>query len=805
MMKTVFTTILLLCSFLLLSAQHLSLKGSIIDSLSQQPLSYATISLNSNDKILKSMLSDEQGNFEFTALEAKEYQLSFVNMGYLPKDIAADLRKLNNPLLDMGIIKLVINKQQLKEVVITVAKPLVKQEADRISYDLQTDPESKAKNVLEMMKKVPLLSLDAEDNIQLKGSGSFKILINGKPSGLIERNPKEVLRSMPASSIEKIEVITTPPAKYDGEGLAGIINIITHKDVANGYNASMNAKQSFVTGGPSIGGSYTFKSGKLGITSYGGLAAYQQPMTIQSFNRETSGSNANTLYQNGERSNHSRNGYINAELSYELDSLNLISGQLGYNQSHSFNAAIQYSETIEGDVLQQRYSLGTVGEGNGDGLDLAINYQLGFKSNKNRMLTFSYRYFKYKNSSDDGLAVNDAFQYDLPDYQQYNDGRSSEQTFQLDYTHPYKKLVIEAGLKGILRANNSDFSYWAFNNQSGIFVEDSGRSNAFRNSQDVIGFYNSYQYKLKDWAFKGGIRVEKTFIDANFISTNSQLQQDYLNFIPSISINRNFKNGHSVSLGFNTRMQRPGIYQLNPFVDRSNPAFERSGNPDLHPTTGKILQLSYSHFKKANMNTSIGYMFINDLVMPLSIYNAATQVTRTTYGNTGGARLLTFNFYINQPITKLWSFNFSTRLNYGKVEGMVNGVKEANEGLMPGGNFSTSYKFESGWGMNGSFYYNGKDINLQGGGNSYAGVSLSINKDLIKNKLSFSASANNFLTKYRYNRNFTEGLNFAQRSEDQNYARTFSLSLNYRFGELKGGIKKSKKSISNDDVSGGIK
>ncbi len=807
-MKTTFTLFLCLL-FLGLKAQiqegTYTVLGRITDSISQKSLSDVTVNLQQEGKVLKSTLTDESGKFSFTGLKTGKYQIILLTMGYSEKSFVADLSLSKQNKLDLGDLLMNTNSKQLKEVVFTAAKPLVKQEADRISYDLQADPESKVKNVLEMMKKVPLLSVDADDNILMKGSGSYKILINGKPSGMVERNPKDVLRSMPASNIEKIEVITTPPSKYDGEGIAGIINIITHKDITNGYNGSINMKESFPSGGPNGGASFTLKKDKLGLATYGGLSAYHQPSLSRSFNRKTFGDDPGRLSQIGQQDYSSDYSYVNAELSYEMDSLNLISGQMGYNRSHSDGSSIRFSEQMTNDVLKERYKLTDNRKGNGAGMDLALNYQLGFKSDKNRMLTFSYRYFNYDNIQDDGLVVADAYGYHNPDYQQHNNGSSSEHTFQVDYTHPFKKLVVEAGLKGILRGNDSDFSYMEYNSAGGEFIPDPSRSNAFRNSQDVLGMYNSYQYTLKDWGFKGGLRVEKTFIHANFISSSSELQKNYLNVIPSLSVNRNFKNGSSVSMGYNTRMQRPGIYQLNPFVDRSNPAFERSGNPDLHPTTGKMIQLNYSRFKKGSINTSLGYMFINDLVMPLSVYNATTQVTRTTYGNTGKARLLSFNLYVNQPLSKEWNANLSCRMNYGVVEGLVNGIKEKNEGLMPGAVFSTSYKFKEGLGLNASLNYNGKNINLQGKGNSYTGISCSVNKDLLKEKLSLSLAGNNLLTKYRYSRNFTEGFNFEQRSEEQYYARSFSLSLNYRFGDLKGGIKKSKKSISNDDVNGGVK
>jgi outer membrane receptor for ferrienterochelin and colicin len=188
-------------------------------------------------------------------------------VGYGNKTIAVNG---NGPDVNIGKVSLAASSSQLKEVSVTAARPLMKQEVDRISYDIQADPDSKALSVLDMMRKVPLLTVDGNDNIQLKGSGNYKILINGKESALVAKNPSDILKSMPATNIEKIEVITTPPAKYDAEGLAGIINIVTKRNADQGYNIGFNSRFNTVFGaGYNING--TVKQGKFGASFFGGF------------------------------------------------------------------------------------------------------------------------------------------------------------------------------------------------------------------------------------------------------------------------------------------------------------------------------------------------------------------------------------------------------------------------------------------------------------------------------------------------------------------------------------------------------
>lgn len=778
-----------------------SVKGIVADSVTQKPLEYVTISLKTTDKKpVKNALTKATGGFTFINLAAGSYTVTAMSVGYSSKTVSVKLGEGSKAELNLGTIFLSSKNTQLKEVSVTAERPIIQQEVDRISYDLQADPESKVNSVLDMMRKVPLLSLDADDNVKLQGSSNYKILINGKPSTMVAKNPRDVLRSMPASSIQKIEVITTPPAKYDSEGLAGIINIITTKKVDNGYNGSINLSERFPVGGPRLGGSFTAKQGKFGISGYGGSGVYNQPQTSYFSNRT---STASYLSQVGSREFDNNYTYVGTELSYEIDTLNLITGEFSFNNGKYDSEGSQISRTVgPQDDLMEGYTLKNNSDNDWNGIDMALNYQLGFKGKKDRLLTFSYRYSNSDDKTFDQLAALQRTNYPVPDYHQNNKSKSREQTIQTDYVHPFKKLTLEAGLKAILRDNNSDFQY-ASANSDGAFIVDPARTNTFNNNQDVIGAYNSYQYNLKDWGFKAGVRIEETIIDADFISTSSALNKNYFNIIPTVSINRKFKDMSSVNVGFTQRIQRPSIWNLNPFVDRSNPNFESTGNPNLRPVLSNDIRIGYSKFKKGSFNVGVNYSFSNNTIQQLSTYDEARRVTFTTYDNIGKDKSLGSNFNINYPISKKWDFNISGNMSYVWIKGMVNGVPLSNDGFRGYFYGGTGYKFDKGWRVNANFSYSSPYINLQGQGSSYYYTSLSLNKEIIKDKLTFSASTNNPFSKYRYFENETTGVGFSQVSNYQNYFRSYSMSLNYRFGKLQGDIKKNKRNIRNDDVSGG--
>ena len=773
-----------------------TVSGKVIDSVSKTPVEFMTIALKKDKVTLKTTITDAEGNFSISNTPMGKLTIQAMAIGYAPKTIEVEVL---GKTLDVGNIPVVPQTNNLKEIAIKADRPLIKQEVDRITYDIQADPESKVLTALDMMRKVPLLSLDADDNIKLKGSGKYKILINGKPSGMINQSPKDVLRSMPASSIQKIEVITTPPAKYDSEGLSGIINIITSKKIDNGYNGNINLRENGPVGGPGIGGRFTLKQNKFGIAAYGGTGWYISPEAANESSRVTTGDQATSLLLSGTRKMENNWRYGGAELSYELDSLNLITAELNPYSGYNDQTLDQFSNLQQVGAQQIAYHQLTKNNYSWSGLEASFNYQLGFKSNKERLLTLSYKYSNFSNPVENILSFTERLNFVNPDYFQNNDSRSKEQTFQLDYVHPLKKINIEAGLKGILRDNNSDYRYETLN-ANGELVTDPERTNKFNNNQNIFGAYNSYGINLSNWSFKAGVRLEGTQVKADFISSGSNVNTDYFNVIPTLSVNKKFKDQSNLNFGYTQRIERPGISYLNPFVDRSVPNLESTGNPALEAVLSNNLELTYSKAKKGSVNAGISYNFANNTIQSISVYNESDQITRTTYLNVGKDKMLASSMNINYPITSKWDMSISGNLGYKWLEGSVDGTITKNSGITGNGNLNTSYKFEHEWKATGSFSYSAPELLLQGNSSSYYFSSFGGSKDIVKGKLTLSAAVNNPFSKFRYYTFLTEGTNFVQTYRSQNYYRSFRVSLNWNFGKLADELKKSKRKIKNDDV-----
>jgi len=777
-----------------------TIKGVILDSLKKQPMGYVTVALRhaKTNLPVKSMLSKDNGSFEFTNLPLKSYQLVLASVGFKNKVIDIDSTK---KLIDLGQIQMSASSNDLKEVSVTAVRPIIKQEVDRIGYDVQADPSNKVESALDMMRKVPLVSVDASDNIKLKGNTDYKILINGKPSSLVAKNPSDVLKAMPASNIEKIEVITTPSAKYEAEGLAGIINIITKKNADQGYNGNLNTRYNTVWGlGTNLNA--TVKQGKFGLNGYVGFNRQNKQSTTFANTTNTFAPIVSSLTQNGtnDRGN-GKNTYGSAELSYEVDTLNLVTANV---ESYSYRldqTSDQFSRQFnDSSAVNQAYHLQNASGVKYHGTDLGINYQLGFAGHKDQLLTASYKYSSSGSTQTNNAIFDQRYNYGMANYNQYNNSGTKEHSFQLDYVQPLKKVTIEAGAKAVLRKNFSDFNSDTLSSKTSQYANDPSQTNNFDYQQNVYGVYNSYQVKLSKWTAKAGLRLEHTNVDANFTSIGSVATQDYNNLVPSVSIQRSLKNS-SINFGFSNRISRPNIWQLNPFVNAANPKYINVGNPDLRPVVNHSFELNYSTYAKGSTNFGLSYSFANNTIQSVTTIRPDT-VSVTTYENVGQNKRLGANLNVNYPITKKLNLNINSQLIYVWLKGTYNSIFYSNKGLQGYIFGNAGYKFDKGWRVGVDGGVDSRYVLLQGKDNYYAGASMSASKDFLKDRANIGIYLSNPWKKYRTNDSYTKTNEFEQFNVNQNYYRNIGFSFTYKFGRLNSQIKKNQRGIENDDSSG---
>jgi hypothetical protein len=794
------------------SEPGITIKGVVVDSVTGSALALGTVTLQNakTKQRMRSVLTKDDGSFSLAAPSGVVCQVVLTFSGHHSKIVPLTG---SDPDMNLGRIALAPATRELAEVQVTGLRPLIKQEVDRLSYNVQSDPESPVLSALDMMRKVPLLTVDASDNILLRGSGNYKILINGKESALMAKNPSDILKAMPATNIDRIEVITTPPAKYDAEGLSGIINIITKRDLPHGYNIGISGRINNVLG-PAVNLNSTFKQGKFGLASYVGIGQFGRPELV-SGNTQDFFASQSVLTQNIIK-RHSTGSftYGNLEISYEFDSLNLITASFDGSTYQSPQVSDQLSGLTNNEGgTDQYYHLHNDADNRDAGIDASLNYQLGFKRSKGQLLTLSYKYNYSPNTTLSNNVFSQRLNYpssSVPDYNQYDQSGMKVHTFQLDYEQPVRQMTIEAGAKAILRENFSNYHIDDLDSASGLYKVNPAQTDDFTYQQDVYSLYNSYELKLENWAVKGGLRIEHTRVSADFSSTGSAVSQDYNNFIPSVAIQRKFKSS-SINFGYTDRIQRPGIYQVNPFVDRSNPNYLSFGNPNLRPQLNHTFELSYRNFAKNSISTGISYAFSTNSIQNVSglqvfqVGGKNDTVTSSTFENLGKNSTLGFNINTTQNFTPKLTLSANGQLNHIWLEGAYNGQLYKNQGNTANLFANIGWTFGKGFrlGLNAG-YFSG-NVTLQGTTGHYIYSSPVISKTFLNKMATLGIAVNNPFSPYETFKSSTTTPQYFQSSFNQGQFRSFALRFMYRFGKLTSDIKKNKHGINNDDTKEGEK
>ena len=830
--KLVTLLILLTCTQLLTAQQKEStsfqIQGILLDSITRQGEPYATIKVarkESPQKAVKMLVSDMNGKFKERVPGSGSFLLIITSVGRttITRPFTASQ---GEKLIDFGTMLVSDASNELGQIEVVAQKPLVKADVDKIEYNIQDDPDSQSNSLLEMLRKVPLVTVDGEDNIKVNGSSSFKVYVNGRPNNMMSNNPTEVLKSMPANSIKHIEVITNPGPKYDAEGVGGILNIVTVGSGMEGYTATFSGNVSNNGGGGSLFS--TVQKGKLTVSARYNYDYSKQPKSHSGGTRTTlperlTEHSSDVLYENSNKGNH-RFHAGSLEASYEIDTLRLVSmsfglwggGYRGNRDGHQLGSHPSLGEL---------YEYATVGRTKNSwfSIDGGIDYQRLFHT-QNRMLTFSYKINTNPSTSDDYTDyVNKTAVPEWEDFihrltNLHTDGKqhTTEHTFQVDYTTPIGKLhTIEGGVKYILRDNAADNDRYEQTSDSpeADYAFDEEYSSHYKHQNDILAAYLGYGLKWKKLSGRLGLRYEFTHQEVKYLlGKGEDFQKDFNDLVPSASIGYQLTDLSNLRLGYNMRIYRPGIWYLNPYLDDSNPSNLSQGNPNLNSEKSHNLNLSYSNFtQKFNLNVGIHYSFTNNSIEHVNTLMQDTEipglqnptgkeVLYSTYYNMGKNRTVGLNGYIN------WNATSNTRL-YLNINGSYVYIKGAenlkNDGWTMFAFGGIQQTLPKDWRISLNLMGQTPWIMLQGKGSRFFDYSLSVNKSFLKKRLTLSAYASNFFKKYKRNSSHLEDVNFVQDSYNRYTRQRFGFSISYRIGELKASVKKATRSISNDDVKGG--
>ena len=809
------------------AAPTFQIKGVLLDSLTQEGEPYATIKIVKKEapaNALKMLVTDMKGKFQEKVPGTGNFVMTISSIGRntIVKDFTV---KAGEKLVDFGTLYITDASNELGQVEVVAQKPLVKADIDKIEYNVQDDPDSKSNSVLEMLRKVPLVTVDGEDNIKVNGSSSFKVYVNGKPNNMMSNNPTEVLKSMPANSIKHIEVITNPGPKYDAEGVGGILNIVTVGSGLEGYTATFSGNVSNMGAGGGLFG--TVKSGKLTVSARYNYNYNDRPRSYSGGNRRTVGDvteGSSDLDYDGSSKGHGNFQSGSMEASYEIDTLRLVSMSFGLwgggNNSTSINNTLATAPGTSNELY--RYVSDGRSKSSWYSIDGGVDYQRMFHV-KDRMFTLSYKINTSPQTSDSYSTYNDM--YAATDWEDFlkrlydlnNDGsqNTTEHTFQADYTTPIGKIhTLEAGAKYILRDNSSeDDRYERQIGTTGDYVLDEEHSSHYKHQNDILAAYMGYGLRVKKISGRLGVRYEHTKQEVKYLlGRGDDFNKNFDDVVPSASIGYKLTDMSNLRFGYNMRIYRPGIWYLNPYLNDSNPTNISQGNSHLDSEKSHSFNLSYSNFtQKFNINLSARYSFTNNSIEQVTEQVKDTEieglqnptgkeVLYSTYQNIGKSRNASLSGYVN------WNATSNTRIyanlygNYTYMEG-ANGLKNDGWNLFAYGGAQQSLPHD--WRISLNIYGQTPWIMLQGKGSSFFDYGLSVNKSFLNKRLTLSAFASNFFKKYTSPTSSIEGVGFTQDSWNRYTRQRFGVSVSYRIGELKASVKKAARTISNDDVKGG--
>ena len=692
--------------------------------------------------------------------------------------------------------------KELEGIVVKAQKQLIKQEIDRIGYDVQADEESKTQTVMDMLRKVPMVTVDGQDNIMVKGNSSYKIYKNGHYDPSLSKNAKETFKSMPASMVKRIEVITDPGAREDAEGVDAILNIVMvdgskmqgMTGVVSASYTSQNQRNLYA--------SLTGQMGKLLASvdyGYGGMSS-RSTVSITDTDRKYLDT-GNRMQAHSDGTNPGAIHYSNLNASYDIDSLNLLSASFGgyfykLNVQGDGQTAITNSTGLPVYSYNNHYWMPGYSHSSWNG---RLDYEHKTRR-KGERLTLSYMLALTRQHTDQENTYTDMVNapFDYTGSLQTERERFTEHTFQADWLRPLGKgHQLEVGAKYIYRNNNS-------HNTQNFFGIDMQTNNEFEHTTRVLAGYADYIYNHKKWSARAGLRYEYSYMEGRYPDGKSNTYDKHLSdWVPQASLKYQLTDAQSLKFSFTTSINRPGISYLNPAIVTS-PTVIQYGNANLVSSHTQRISLIYSYIlSKLTLQIAPAYNYSSGGIS--TIQTARNDIRYITYDNILRLRRFSVEQYVQWKPFDGTTIVINNNLRYEHNE-------NSNLGYRTFGwydNFYANLSQKLPWKLLLYMAAYGKIGHSPSGiyymQYSYQGYYFSLQRSFLKDdRLTVRIGANAPFNKYWTSEAETVNGDYRDFQQSWNNARSFSLSVTYRFGSLKASVKKTEHSIDNDDVVGGI-
>ncbi len=782
------------------------ISGTVIDSITKKPIDYATVALfTANGKApINGVVTDEKGIFKFENIQIGAYKLTVSFLGYPARTISPVLTTPSKPDKNMGVILLVPNQRVLKEVTVTGQAALVENKIDKLVYNVEKDITASGGTATDVLGKVPMVSVDMNGNVSVRGDQNIRLLINGKSTGSSAANLADVLRSIPADQIKNIEVITSPSAKYDAEGSAGIINIITKQKNVSGVSGSVNGGVGTRQNNGNM--NLNYNQGRFHLSgNLGGFLSWPQTSTSD-FEQHIQNDSINTSTSTKGTSRVSRHGlFSSASAGYDFNAYNSINTtfrlmhfQFTTNGSSNTVSAVPYSFTSDGLNSFSNF-------------DWNMDYTHKF-DDKGHEIDFSTQWSH-------GVGINNytnTYTAAFSDLKNDINSTNNEYTFQLDYTLPASKILkVEAGAKTIIRRINSTSDYYDFDqNTAPIF--NPVLSNIYKYDQDVYAGYTVFTFTLPEkWSILAGVRDENTGIHGDPESASQDLSpfsQSYNTFIPSLTLQRQLKGNNALKLVYSKRIARPSLQFLNPFVNQSAPQSQTVGNPELSPEISNTYELDYNaFFGGSSLNMGVYYRHITGLIEgiaePISVMvNGIEQGgTLTRYQNIGNNNSIGGTMFGNVTPFKIFTISGNINLYTYKPDPSGTYITDKTQNgtyIMFNGQLRGTFTLPSNF-LAEMFGFGGSPRHtIQGTNPAFAMYGLGVRKQFHQKKMSLGLNVTQPFANDKHFDSHISSPGLTQSNSNVVPFRSFGITFGYTFGKMSFNAPR-KKGINNDDLKQG--
>jgi outer membrane receptor protein involved in Fe transport len=775
--------------------------GRVTEKETNKPVEGAAIQIYSerdSTKLVKGTSSDKDGNFILKDFRPGKYMLRISFIGYNTSVIRNLMVTPMEPEVDIGEIKIKTGDEfTTNEIEVTAEQSAFEMGIDKKVFNVEKDINSQSGSAADVLKNIPSVTIDSDGRISLRGSGNVKILLNGKPSGILSTDPIAVLEQIPGNTIERIEIINNPSAKFDPEGISGIINIVLKKgkEESKGYNYTLNMNAgtkdkynlstglSYRTGKWNLYGNYSFRfihmfpTGYMNRTNYLSDSAYYLKETDDGYMKMLG--HLGTL---GFDFDINKENYLGFSASYS-------------NRDRNRDSYTLYQNYTQYSVPTFYYDRQNYDNEDEEGLDANLNYRHKFEkrnhelnaslqysmSREDNVLNITQRNLDFNNNPVDGTPYLE------------NDYTKEKYDFLIvsaDYIHPLKedpnnkmklKSKYELGFKSTIRRTDNNFSVENYDYNTGYFMPNYLFSNDFIYNEQIYAVYGTFENNFKKFGYQVGLRLEQAMTKSEQKTLNQTYDKNYFSWFPSIFMKQGIAKNLDVQLSYTRRINRPRMQNLNPFVDYSDPQNLRYGNPDLNPEYINGVELGFvKYFTTISLTSSAFYRITEDVITRFITVDS-NGISTITFKNLDQSRSYGIEFIASGSLAKWWFLNGSISYFRTIIDGNLNSTEMNNSGYSWTSKLMSTMTFPNLFDFQISYFYQGENVTVQGTTQPFHSADVTVKKDFLEKRMSLGFRISDIFNSQKFGFNSstsTFNTNFERRRD----SRTFFLTFSYRVG-----------------------